>query len=127
MRSYAGRITPSSEFARSADVFGDGTVALLEATGHTPGHAAVLVRAGEKWLIHAGDSFVHHAELEGEERLPLGVRVYRRILHEDKEHARVTLGRLRVLRRDHPEIAIVNAHDATLLRKLPPFPQAFTE
>src|SRR4051812_37444525 len=29
-------------FRRSADLFGDGSVMLLEANGHTPGHAAVL-------------------------------------------------------------------------------------
>ena len=111
-------------FPRSADLFGDGSVMLLEANGHTPGHAAVLVRAGEMTLVHAGDAFVHHTELDGEDSLPLGVRLYRRMLHEDKAHARATLGRLRALRREGSNVMLVNAHDPTLLAALPRFPEA---
>jgi glyoxylase-like metal-dependent hydrolase (beta-lactamase superfamily II) len=112
-------------FGRSADVFGDDSVVLLEANGHTPGHAAVLVRASAQLLLHAGDSFVHHAELDGEDGLPLGVRLYRHILHEDKPGAQVTLARLRTLRRERSDVTIVNAHDATLLGRLPSFPEPF--
>ena len=109
-------------FQRSADLFGDGSIMLLEASGHTPGHAAVLVCAGEQLLLHAGDAFVHHAELDGEDDLPLGVRLYRRVLHEDKPSAQATLARLRALRRERADVMIVNAHDATLLGRLPTFP-----
>jgi glyoxylase-like metal-dependent hydrolase (beta-lactamase superfamily II) len=98
---------------------------LLEASGHTPGHAAVLVRSGPQLLLHAGDSFVHHAELDGEDDLPLGVRLYRRVLHEDKPSARATLARLRALRRERADVTIVNAHDAALLGRLPAFPATF--
>jgi glyoxylase-like metal-dependent hydrolase (beta-lactamase superfamily II) len=109
-------------FQRSADLFGDGSIMLLEASGHTPGHAAVLVCAGEQLLLHAGDAFVHHAELDGEDDLPLGVRLYRRVLHEDKPSAQATLSHLRALRRERVDVTIVNAHDATLLGRLPTFP-----
>jgi glyoxylase-like metal-dependent hydrolase (beta-lactamase superfamily II) len=112
-------------FPRSADVFGDESVVLLDAAGHTPGHTAVAVRVGGRTLVHAGDAFVHASELDGEAALPLGVRLYRRILHEDKPRARASLERLRALRSDHPEIALVNAHDAALLARLPSFPEPF--
>jgi Metallo-beta-lactamase superfamily len=85
-------------------------------------HARVHVCAGEQLLLHAGDAFVHHAELDGEDDLPLGVRLYRRVLHEDKPSAQATLARLRALRRERADVMIVNAHDATLLGRLPTFP-----
>jgi glyoxylase-like metal-dependent hydrolase (beta-lactamase superfamily II) len=118
-------LTDHSElgFSRSADLFGDGSVMLLSAHGHTPGHSAVRVRAGDRSLIHAGDAFVQSCELDGEDHLPLGVRAYRKVLHEDKSAASQTLEVLRNLRRDHSEVTLVNSHDATLLARLPTFPQ----
>jgi glyoxylase-like metal-dependent hydrolase (beta-lactamase superfamily II) len=110
-------------FPRSADLFGDGSVTLLEAGGHTPGHCGVLVRAGDLQLVHAGDTFVHARELDGEDGLPLGVRLYRRILHEDKPAVARSLERFRALRREHPAVRLVNAHDASLLAAQPQFPK----
>jgi glyoxylase-like metal-dependent hydrolase (beta-lactamase superfamily II) len=109
-------------FPRTADLFGDGTVVLLDSSGHTPGHCGVLVRTDEAALVHAGDTVVHARELLGEEDLPLGVRLYRRILHEDKAGVARSLARFRALRRERPDIRIVNAHDASLLASLPAFP-----
>lgn len=112
-------------FERSADVFGDGSVMLVEANGHTLGHAAVLVRVGGKALLHAGDAFVHRIELDAPASLPLGVRLYRRMLHENEPLASSTLSRLRAIREEHPDVTIVNAHDASLLAALPEFPATF--
>jgi glyoxylase-like metal-dependent hydrolase (beta-lactamase superfamily II) len=114
-------------FPRSADLFGDGSVTLLDAQGHTPGHCAVAVRAGGKTLVHAGDAFVHTSELGGEEGLPLGVLAYRWTLHEDKPTARRTLDILRRLPRERPEVSLVNAHDTSLLARLPSFPAPFAD
>jgi glyoxylase-like metal-dependent hydrolase (beta-lactamase superfamily II) len=110
---------PVLGFERSSDLFGDGSVVLLGAGGHTRGHCAVLVRANGRTLVHAGDAFVDARELAGESELPLGVRLYRRVLHEDKPAARATLDRLREIQH---EVALVNAHDASLLARLPAFP-----
>jgi glyoxylase-like metal-dependent hydrolase (beta-lactamase superfamily II) len=109
-------------FPRTADLFGDGSVTLLEASGHTPGHSGVLVRSGDDLLVHAGDTFVHARELDGEEGLPLGVRLYRRILHEDKPAVARSLDRFRAIHRGRPEVRLVNAHDALLLAAQPRFP-----
>jgi glyoxylase-like metal-dependent hydrolase (beta-lactamase superfamily II) len=111
-------------FPRSADLFGDGSVTLLDAAGHTRGHCAVAVRAEGRTLIHAGDAFVDARELDGEAGLPLGVRLYRRILHEDRPAAGRVLDHLRAL---HAEgrATLVNAHDAGLLARLPRFPAPF--
>jgi glyoxylase-like metal-dependent hydrolase (beta-lactamase superfamily II) len=111
-------------FPRSVDLFGDGSVTLLDAEGHTPGHCGVLVRSGDESIVHAGDTFVHARELDGEEELPLGVRLYRSILHEDKAAVARSLARFRALRREHPRVRLVNAHDASLLAAQPAFPAA---
>ncbi|MDB4989206.1 MAG: hypothetical protein JWN04_4384 [Myxococcaceae bacterium] len=108
-------------FVRSADLFGDGTITFLDAWGHTPGHCAVAVNIGGQTLVHAGDAFVHHAELLGEESLPLGVRLYRKILHENKPAAHAALVRLRALHGEG-QATIINAHDASFLDQLPAFP-----
>jgi hypothetical protein len=105
-----------------ADLFGDGSVMYLDTHGHTPGHAAVLVRTGGRTLVHAGDAFVHQKELVGEQDLPIGVRLYRRVLHEDRAAVATTLGRLRSLHRGRPDITLLNAHAAELLDRLPAFP-----
>jgi glyoxylase-like metal-dependent hydrolase (beta-lactamase superfamily II) len=109
-------------FPRTADLFGDGSVTLLDANGHTPGHCGVLVRNGNQLLVHAGDTFVDARELDGEEGLPLGVRLYRRILHEDKPSVLRSLARFRALHREWPDVRLVNAHDASLLAHQPQFP-----
>jgi glyoxylase-like metal-dependent hydrolase (beta-lactamase superfamily II) len=82
-------------FPRSADLFGDGSVTLLDAAGHTPGHCAVAIRAGDRALVHAGDAFVHARELAGERGLPAGVHLYRRVLHQDRGRAAAVLAHLR--------------------------------
>lgn len=45
------------------------------------------------------------------------------ILHQNKPEARANLERLRGLRADHPDVLLVNAHDASLLDALPAFPE----
>jgi glyoxylase-like metal-dependent hydrolase (beta-lactamase superfamily II) len=113
-------------FVHSADLFGDGSITFLDAWGHTPGHCAVAVRIGSHTLVHAGDAFVDHLELEGEQALPPGVRLYRKILHENKPAARAALERLRTVHREG-QATVINAHDASLLDKLPSFPQPFAD
>jgi hypothetical protein len=56
---------------------------------------------------------------------PRGVRAYRLALHEDKPTARRTLSAFRRLRRERPKLALVNAHDASLLGRLPSFHAVF--
>lgn len=114
-------------FERSADLFGDGTVMLLDANGHTPGHSAVLVRTGKRTILHAGDSFMQKIELDESATLPLGVRLYQRMLHEDKPRVASTLTRVRMVKKRHPEVTIVNGHDASLLADLPRFPAPLAE
>jgi len=47
---------PHLGFPGSRDLFGDGSVVLLDARGHTRGHAAVALRTGEGTFVHTGDA-----------------------------------------------------------------------
>lgn len=51
-------------FAGSYDVAGDGTLMLLSAPGHTPGHIALLARAAGQASLLAGDLVHTAAELD---------------------------------------------------------------
>jgi glyoxylase-like metal-dependent hydrolase (beta-lactamase superfamily II) len=39
-------------------------ILLIPLPGHTPGHAGVAVRATDRWLIHAGDAYMYHGEVD---------------------------------------------------------------
>jgi glyoxylase-like metal-dependent hydrolase (beta-lactamase superfamily II) len=46
---------PHGPFGRGVDLFGDGALLVVHTPGHTPGHASVLVRTSEGWVLLAGD------------------------------------------------------------------------
>jgi glyoxylase-like metal-dependent hydrolase (beta-lactamase superfamily II) len=50
--------------------------------GHTLGHCGVAVRDGDRWLLHAGDAYFHHAELRGE-RAPFLLEGFQRAVAMD--------------------------------------------
>ncbi len=39
---------------------------LVPLGGHTAGHAGVAVRNGDRWLLHAGDAYFYHRELDAD-------------------------------------------------------------
>jgi glyoxylase-like metal-dependent hydrolase (beta-lactamase superfamily II) len=39
-------------------------VLLIPLTGHTRGHVGVAVKAGDRWLLHAGDAFFNRGEMD---------------------------------------------------------------
>jgi glyoxylase-like metal-dependent hydrolase (beta-lactamase superfamily II) len=42
----------------------DEEILLVPLGGHTPGHAGVAVRDGGRWLLHAGDAYMYHGEVD---------------------------------------------------------------
>lgn len=53
---------------------------LLPLPGHTRGHAAVAVKGPEGWLLHAGDTYYHHGEMEARPWCSPGFRLFQRLL-----------------------------------------------
>ncbi len=55
---------PIGPFAASHDLAGDGRLLLVPALGHTPGHAALVVRDGDRTWLLAGDLAHTAAEVD---------------------------------------------------------------
>jgi N-acyl homoserine lactone hydrolase len=110
------RITPGrtsdpslTPFARSHDLFGDGSLVLLPTPGHTPGSMSLLVRcAGQPPLLMVGD-LTYDVHLLEDGHVP-GVGSRRRL-----RAASQTVNRLR----EHlPDLVVLPAHDPAAASRL---------
>jgi glyoxylase-like metal-dependent hydrolase (beta-lactamase superfamily II) len=91
---------------------------LISLPGHSRGHAAIAVNAGSRWVIHVGDAFYHHAQLEGVGRAPRPLTVFERLVAVDWRAVEDNHRRLAELwRAADPQLTLVNAHDPVLLRR----------
>lgn len=103
-------------FPFSKDLFGDGTVLLLDGRGHTAGSVVVAVKLQEGWALHAGDAAQYVGEYRADETAPPSP--YARTMSWNLSEQRRTYGLLR-----HAETAldarVVVSHDPNLLDALP--------
>lgn len=92
-------------------------VVLIAMPGHTRGHAAVAVDAGEHWILHAGDAFYHHGQIDGSGHAPKVLTAMERALTPDWRRVQANHRRLaEVWSAGDPALLLVNAHDPSLLR-----------
>src|SRR5262245_38874125 len=73
----------------------DADVGLLPMHGHSRGHSAVIVRAGDRWLVHAGDAYFHRNTVEGNGRVPIGLAGFERLTQIDPVARRASAAALR--------------------------------
>lgn len=91
-------------FERALDLFGDGSLTLLDTPGHSAGHLAVLARLREREALIAGDAIYTMATL----------REGRRPWHSQNRRAfERSLRALQAYDREHPDALIVPGHDMT--------------
>jgi glyoxylase-like metal-dependent hydrolase (beta-lactamase superfamily II) len=94
----------------------DGIV-LIGLPGHSRGHAAVAVDAGDHWVLHAGDAFYHRGQIDGSGAVPRTLALLERAIAHDRAKVRENHARLAELwAADEPDLLLVNAHDPVLLR-----------
>ncbi|WP_245545690.1 MBL fold metallo-hydrolase [Nocardia higoensis] len=55
---------PILTFTRSHDLFGDGSVVLVDLAGHTPGSIGILAHTRRGWILLAGDAAWHSLQIE---------------------------------------------------------------
>ncbi|MCI4079938.1 MBL fold metallo-hydrolase [Streptomyces sp. MMS21 TC-5] len=87
---------------------------LVPLPGHSAGHAGVAVRDDDgRWLLHAGDAYMYHGELENTPPLDHPVLdPVQRGAQTDASARTATRDRLRDLVRDHgDEVTVFSAHD----------------
>lgn len=103
-------------------VAGSPEILIVPLQGHTRGHAGVAVRTDEGWLLHAGDAYFHHREIDPvSPSCPVGLRAFQRLVAIDDGLRRKNQDRLRDLHRREPAVRICSAHcpvefDALLAR-----------
>ena len=97
------------------DVFGDGTVMILRAPGHTPGHSILLVRLKEKGpVVLVGDAVHFHENYEHD-----GVPGF----NHDRAQTLASIQRIKQIEKNLKATVIIQ-HDPRDIGKLPAFPAA---
>jgi glyoxylase-like metal-dependent hydrolase (beta-lactamase superfamily II) len=97
----------------------DDDVVLVPLHGHTRGHCAVAVRRpGGGWLLHAGDAYFFHGEVETPRSTSPGLSTFQRLMAVDDRVRRENQHRLAVLRSSHDDVEVFSAHDAVEFDRL---------
>jgi glyoxylase-like metal-dependent hydrolase (beta-lactamase superfamily II) len=99
-------------------------IAMIPLVGHTRGHSAVALRdpadpAGERWLLHCGDAYFNHREIETPPRTPPGLAVFEGLTSYDDGARKRNQGRLRELAAGHGDrVRLFCSHDHEELEAL---------
>jgi N-acyl homoserine lactone hydrolase len=110
--SGGGKVEP---LPTDKDVFGDGTVLILNTPGHTPGHHGLLVKLKEKGsVLLAGDLAHFHENYEGN-----GVPWF----NTSRAETLASIDRFKRIAANLKAVVILQ-HDARDVSKLPAFPAA---
>jgi N-acyl homoserine lactone hydrolase len=91
-----------STFARSFDLFGDGSVRLVFTPGHTLGHQSLILRLRDREVLLTGDAIYFLKTLEDEKR---GFAM------ADEHLWRRSLREIQLYKREHPDTLIIPGHD----------------
>ena len=97
----------------AAPVDGVPGVLLVSLPGHTEGHCGVAVQIEGGWLLHAGDTFMHHRQIHPTRpSTPTAARAYQWMMQTSFRQRRHSLAEVQRLHRDHSaEIGIICTHD----------------
>lgn len=94
-------------------------ILLIPLPGHTRGHCGVAVQNEEgHWLLLAGDAYFHHSELDSGKRVPLGTKLFQRLMESDHECRLRAQASLRELKMDyHDRVTVISSHDRSEYRR----------
>lgn len=107
---------PALGFPFSKDLFGDGSVLLLDGRGHTAGSVVVAVKLQDGWALHAGDAAQYVGEYRADDGAPPSL--YARAMSWNLSEQRRTYGLLRGAEASL-DARVVVSHDPDLLSSLP--------
>ncbi|MGW4769906.1 MBL fold metallo-hydrolase [Nocardia sp. NPDC004278] len=94
-------------------------ILMVPLAGHTRGHVGVAVDTGNGWLLHAGDAYTYHGQMEERPRMPLGARAFQRSVDTSRPLRIENQRRLRELVRDHRDaVTVFSSHCATEFERL---------
>jgi glyoxylase-like metal-dependent hydrolase (beta-lactamase superfamily II) len=96
----------------------DVEIALIPLAGHTRGHAGVALKTADGWLLHCGDSYFHHGEVQTPPSCPPGLRFFQNLNAADGRARRANQERLRELAGAHgDEVTLFCSHDPLELER----------
>ncbi|TAL19033.1 MAG: MBL fold metallo-hydrolase [Aquabacterium sp.] len=121
VRSYAFDDKPYLGFPKSLDLWGDGSIVLVPAPGHTPGSilAFVTLPSGARYVL-LGDLVW---QTDGITRPAERPWLSRSMVDEDADAVRRAITHVAALHRRFPDLVLLPAHDARAMGKLPVFPE----
>jgi glyoxylase-like metal-dependent hydrolase (beta-lactamase superfamily II) len=94
----------------------DAEIAMIPLPGHSAGHCGVAVNTSDGWLLHAGDAFFFHGEIETPRSCPPGLRFFQTINQHDGKARHRNQERLRELQRTHgDDVTLFCSHDPQML------------
>ena len=104
-------------FAKSHDVYGDGSIVVVPSPGHTPGSVVVFVALpnGKRYAF-VGDMVWQREGISLREERPWITRVF---ADGDPSGVRMGISRMNAIETAFPDLAIVPAHDARSFAPLP--------
>ncbi|MBX7197355.1 MAG: MBL fold metallo-hydrolase [Sandaracinaceae bacterium] len=100
---------PYLGFAKSHDVWGDGSIVVVPAPGHTPGSVIVFVTVPERRYAFVGDLVWQREGITEREERPW---LQRTLADRDAGDVRTAILQMNALAQALPGLAIVPAHDA---------------
>ncbi len=93
-------------------------ILLVPTVGHTRGHCAVAVKKDHGWLMHCGDAYFYHKEMDKHPTCTPGFKIFQNIMAINHQLMEQTKDNLRALNtRSGSEIEMFCAHDIYDLRK----------
>ena len=96
----------------------DPEILMIPLPGHTRGHTAIAVRGEDGWLLHCGDAYFNHGEVETPPHCPPGLAVFQRLMAQDDKVRAANQERLRELARTKgDEVRLFCAHDPVELER----------
>jgi glyoxylase-like metal-dependent hydrolase (beta-lactamase superfamily II) len=87
-------------------------IALVPLHGHSLGHTGVAIRTGTGWMLHCGDAYFNHGELQTPPSCPPGLGFFQNLNAADNRARKANQERLRELAGRHgDEIDFLCSHD----------------
>ena len=105
--------TPIGPFPHALDFFGDGSLYIIDSTGHLEGHINLLIRtsADGAWIYLGGDSLHDRRIFTGEAHIRVGLPDLPEFcMHVNRVEAEAHIARIRELEKNE-RVRVIFAHD----------------
>jgi glyoxylase-like metal-dependent hydrolase (beta-lactamase superfamily II) len=110
-RSYEtdGEVWRGFESVRKLDGLGPEFL-LIPLHGHSHGHSGVAVESEDGWILHAGDAYFHHSEIQADPKPPMLIKTFQRLMAVDDSMRLANQERLRDLAVGG-DVTVICSHD----------------